>query len=478
MRVYGENVSHIIVDSNLTLQDVMKSLKMTDNLPADIYLVNDAWLTESISSAAQRDPKLFRFQVPGAQQPPEMAQRSSEQPASATPQNPAQVSDTADPDPLHEIMEQVKDIPVSFGEDEAVSEALEDPQLNHHFQAKFSCMQKHDGSDSNPNSSTIEILQKMASYYDRTGDTWRTIAYRKCMTALRKQSELIITREQAIKIPGIGTRLADKIEEIVTTSKLRRLDHTTTDPDEQVLQLFMGIYQVGYPTASRWIAQGHGTLQDLKNRVELTENQRVGIEHYDDFLQRIPRAEVSQHAAIVSKALQDADEGMQAIVGGSYRRGNDTSGDIDVLITKKDASMANIRNIVMDTVVPRLQRCRFLKAALATGTTRDEGSKWHGASALPGYAQPWRRIDLLFVPWDELGAALLYFTGNDIFNRSIRLLASRKGMRLNQHGLFGNVLRGEKRARVTDGTLLEGHSEERIFEILEVPWRPPHHRKC
>ena len=298
------------------------------------------------------------------------------------------------------------------------------------------------------------------------------------MTALRKQSELIATREQAIKIPGIGTRLADKIEEIVTTSKLRRLDHTMTDPDEQVLQLFMGIYQVGHPTASRWIAQGHRTLQDLKNKVELTENQRVGVQHYDDFLQRIPRAEVSQHAAIVSKALQDADSGMQAIVGGSYRRGNDTTGDIDVLITKEGASMAHIRTIVMDTVVPRLQCSGFLKAALAKGTTRDKGSKWHGASTLPGDGRPWRRIDLLFVPGDELGAALLYFTGNDIFNRSIRLLASRKGMRLNQHGLFGDVMRGEKRARVTDGTLLEGQSEERIFAILGVPWRPPHHRKC
>ena len=106
-----------------------------------------------------------------------------------------------------------------------------------------------------------------------------------------------------------------------------------------------------------------------------------------------------------------------------------------------------------------------------------EGSKWHGACALPG-SKIWRRIDLLYVPWNELGAALIYFTGNDIFNRSIRLLASKKGMRLNRHGLYADVMRGQKREKMTEGRLLEGASEVKIFEILGVPWRPPELRIC
>ena len=76
---------------------------------------------------------------------------------------------------------------------------------------------------------------------------------------------------------------------------------------------------------------------------------------------------------------------------------------------------------------------------------------------------PWRRIDFLLVPWDEMGAALIYFTGNDIFNRSIRLLASRKGMRLNQRGLYKDVMRGKGREKITEGELLESKSEKRIF---------------
>ena len=91
---------------------------------------------------------------------------------------------------------------------------------------------------------------------------------------------------------------------------------------------------------------------------------------------------------------------------------------------------------------------------------------------------PWRRIDLLLVPSDEMGAALIYFTGDDIFNRSLRLLASTQGMRLNQRGLYKDVIRGKGREKLSEGTLVEGKDEKKIFEILGVPWRPPEHRVC
>lgn len=342
-------------------------------------------------------------------------------------------------------------------------------------------MNKNDGvsKEGNPNCKTIEKLDRMAHYYDRTGDHWRTIAYRKCIAALKRQTEHITTTDQAIRIPGIGGRLAEKIEEIALTNRLRRLESAVLNTNDQLLQVFMGIYQVGLPTASRWIAQGHKTLKDLKSNADLSVNQKIGIDHYDDFLARIPRSEVTAHADIVEKACAKAKAGIQVIIGGSYRRGAADCGDIDLILTKKDASLDNIRPIMIDSVIPQLFQEGFLQVALASSRSRDrdQGSKWHGASALPG-STVWRRIDFLFVPWDELGAALIYFTGNDIFNRSIRLLASRMQMRLNQHGLFGDVMRGEKRARVTQGKLLEGRSEKRIFKILGVPWRPPEHRIC
>lgn len=341
----------------------------------------------------------------------------------------------------------------------------------------FLCMEKHDGNNDNPNAQTIQVLQQMANYYDRVGDSFRARAYRLAIGALRKQSQLIRTKEEAFGIFQIGKSIAEKIEEIVTTSRLRKLEYTKLDANDQVLQLFMGIYQVGYPTASRWIGQGHRTLDDLRRNADLNTNQRIGLEHYDDFQLRIPRAEVAQHASVVEKALKAADNELQMIIGGSYRRGSQDSGDIDLIITKEGASLEHVRTLMMELVIPTLTAQDFLKVKLAGGEVHESTSKWHGASALPG-ASTWRRIDLLFVPWAELGAALIYFTGNDIFNRSLRLLASRKKMRLNQHGLYADVIRGPGRERVTDGRLLEGQDEMRIFEILGVPYRPPEHRQC
>jgi len=346
------------------------------------------------------------------------------------------------------------------------------------WQNNFSCMQKHDGENQteNPNSRTIEVLQEMANYYDHIKDHWRTTAYRKAIAALRKQPNKITTKEEAFAITFIGERLALKIEEIVWTNRLRRLDNTRLEPGDEVLQRFLDIYGVGFSQASKWVSQGHQTLEDLLAKAPLTGNQKIGIAHYDDFLTRIPRAEVEAHGAIVREAVHKVDKEIQVTIMGSYRRGATDTGDIDLILTKPDTPIHYMRTVLLETVIPNLFTQNFLQVGLAT-TSKATGTKWHGASALPD-SSIWRRIDFLLVPWDEMGAALIYFTGNDIFNRSIRLLASRKGMRLNQRGLWRDVIRGQNRERITQGMLVEGRSERRIFEILGVPWRPPEHRVC
>ena len=346
------------------------------------------------------------------------------------------------------------------------------------WQENFSCMQKHDGEtkSENPNARTIEVLQEMANYYDQAKDHWRTTAYRKAIASLRKQPRKITTKEEALAITFIGERLALKIEEIAFTNRLRRLDNTRLEPRDEIVQKFLNIYGAGFSQASKWVSQGHKTLDDLLTKAHLTDNQKIGIAHYDDFLTRIPRAEVEAHGAIVRSAFQKFDKDIQVTIMGSYRRGATDTGDIDLIITKPDAPIHYVRSVLLDTVIPQLFAQGFLKATLAS-TSPATGTKWHGASALPD-SMVWRRIDFLLVPWEEMGAALIYFTGNDIFNRSIRLLASRKGMRLNQRGLWRDVIRGANRERVTQGSLVEGRSERRIFEILGVPWRRPEHRIC
>ncbi|PLN78498.1 putative DNA polymerase POL4 [Aspergillus taichungensis] len=349
------------------------------------------------------------------------------------------------------------------------------PEADHSVDAwkqNFLCMQAPTSKSTadGPNARTIEILQQMLDYYTKTDDQWRSMAYRKAISALRRQTTRIATRRQALSIAGVGARLADKIEEIVFTDRLRRLENTNTTADERILQLFLGVYGAGIVQASRWLAQGYRSLEDLGARAPLTANQRVGVEHYHDFAQRIPREEVAAHGAVVRDTVQRADPTMQVLIGGSYRRGARDSGDIDVLITKPNATAEEIRTVMVDTVIPDLFRRGFLQVGLAT-TSAADGSKWHGACQLARGAA-WRRIDLLFVPGSELGAALIYFTGNDVFNRSLRLLARRRGMRLNQRGLYRDIGPGSR------GRLVEGRDEQGIFGRLGVPWRSPEDREC
>ncbi|KAL4905883.1 hypothetical protein BDW74DRAFT_167542 [Aspergillus multicolor] len=521
-KAWREDITHIIVDKGLQYEEILKHLKM-DTVPPEIAVVDESYPADCIKWRSILKVTQFRFQVKGApsceprvpsnmpEQPlvvtngslplkPEgkllpQTQRSSQllEPEEPTPE-PAPVLDLPDVaykeivpdsftererDVLDELIEEAKateHLPLDPSDDDTPAEA----SAKGSWQKLFLCMQKHDLTSKsitqNPNARTIEVLQQMLEYYTRTADQWRVLAYRKAISALRSQQKKVTSRTEAIQIPGIGERLADKIEEIVFTNRLRRLESTSNTAEDRLLQIFLGVYGAGLTVASKWIAQGYKSLEDLRTRATLTQSQRIGLERYYDFSQRIPRSEIQAHGDYVRRMVQKESPGMEVIIGGSYRRGAADSGDIDLLITRPDATIDEIRTLMLDIVVPKLFEEGFLQAGLAT-TSRDDGSKWHGASKLRG-GRFWRRIDFLFVPGAELGAALIYFTGNDIFNRSIRLLASKKNMRLNQRGLYADVVRSPQRVKLNTGRLIESRSEERIFELLGVPWRPPEHRIC
>ncbi|KAG4271568.1 DNA polymerase IV [Fusarium proliferatum] len=356
------------------------------------------------------------------------------------------------------------------------------------FEDRFSCNSAgvKDAKAGNPNSRTIEVLQSMADYYTRVNDHWRTTSYRKVISTLKRQEMKITTAEEAQRLPSVGPRLAQKIAEIVTTDRLQRLEYAQKEPMDEALQLFLGIYGVGNSQAQQWLAQGFRTMDDLKTSAKLSPNQLIGIEHYNDLNTRIPRGEIEALGAIVRRSAQRVDLQVELIIGGSYRRGAETSGDIDFIITKPNTESSAELRPFLDSLVQLLEVEDFLVARLASSRSVSDGSKWHGCCVLPKisgfneehYRPVWRRIDFLLVPESEMGAALIYFTGNDIFNRSMRLLASKKGMRLNQRGLYKDVMRGPQRVKVTEGELVEGRNERKIFDILGVKWREPHERWC
>ena len=518
-RSWTDPVTHVIIDKDLPIDRAAREFR-DKKLPDGIPIVKDEWLVECLKYRSLRDLNGVRFRVLGMNSPFAIgpAEGTSSRPVSTiensdyrsqaqatdpnvqvdtgagkTPEHrqPQLIKDNGARDELDEViseLQQLKDIPEALLEDNASFSADSSTSSFTSFEEKddtaasnamtgFVCMEKNDGSNNNPNARTIDILQKLAQYNEEVHDQWRARAFKKAASALRRQPTLIRTREEALKIRDIGKSGADAIHEFMTSDRLRRLDGVKANPTDRVLSLFTGVYGAGLQQAHFWFAQGYRTLDDLREKAKLTSNQKVGLEHYDDFLQRVPRAEVEQHAAIVESALRSVDKELELIIGGSYRRGSPDCGDIDLLIMKRDAGKEHLHTLMTHTVMPLLTKQRFLKVGLSTSNSRDDGSKWHGASCLPD-SSVWRRMDLLYVPWEERGAALIYFTGNDFFNRSLRLLAGRKAMRLNQHGLFKGVLRGPKREKLNEGELVESRSEKKIFEILGVKWRPPEHRIC
>lgn len=530
-RDWNEFITHVILDKSMNYTMLLKFLEK-DTLPRDVTVVSEAWPSECIAYRALLDVTRPQFKVTGApsatakpgpvhppdssvesntslklkpagkdvttrrpETPPRRITTESKQTTSnVTTENAIQANtealkNVASTDELEAAISQARDLqilplddeeeagsrPSSSGGTSAQLAPGQPARKLQTLQEKFQCMQKHTGEISNnANAATIVILQRMADYYGQVGDEWRIRAYRKAIATLRNHPTKVRTREEALALPNIGDRLATKIEEIAFTNRLRRLDNALAEPQDQVLQTFMGVYSAGFVQASRWVRQGYTTLDEVLQKVDLTENQRIGIEYYEDFHERIPHDEVSQHGEIVRKALQKLDPAFQVTIGGSYRRGSKDSGDIDLIITRPETELDHIRAVVVDQLVPTLYSQGFLKASLAA--TSGDGSKWHGASCLHPGDKPWRRIDFLLVPWAQVGAALIYFTGNDIFNRSMRLLASTKGYRLNQRGLYKDVIKGKGREKLTEGTLVEGRDERKIFDILGVPWRPPEHR--
>lgn len=340
---------------------------------------------------------------------------------------------------------------------------------------KFMCMRggTRDRKPSGPNDDVITILEEMAEEHILSNETWRVHSYRKAIATLRRQSKKIRTAKEAAALPNIGENIAKHIGEIVTTGHFEKLDRIRRDPARKALKTFCNIYGVGVPTAKKWAELGYQTLDDLRENVNLSKNQKIGVDHYDDLLTRIPRAEVMALGDHVKDVAATIDPSVELIIGGSHRRGAETSGDIDLITTKAGTTSTQDLVPFLDRLVDKLTKDGFLTAALASHR-HDGGNKWHGCCVLPLAAFPgpkkeyrpiWRRIDFLLVPETEMGAALIYFTGNDLFNRSMRLLARKKKMKLNHRGLFGPGVN-------------EGRDEGKIFEILGVKWREPHERWC
>ncbi|KAG8970139.1 hypothetical protein FRC03_011157 [Tulasnella sp. 419] len=189
----------------------------------------------------------------------------------------------------------------------------------------------------------------------------------------------------------------------------------------------------------------------------------------------MPREEAEVIYKKVRQAALSIDPMLWVEIMGSYRRGCSDCGDVDILITRPTHDGQTHRGL-LNKILLCLKEDEVITHTLGEPDNGDElEAKFMGLCRVDSMTKT-RRIDILTVPFECWGSSLIYFTGDDIFNRSMRLLARHQGLTLNQRGLWKGASRFSRtNEQITEGVLVAS-TEEDIFRRLGVPWQEPHER--
>lgn len=296
---------------------------------------------------------------------------------------------------------------------------------------------------------------------------FRARAYATVINQLRTLDRPITSMEDLQGIKGIGEKIEEKIREILATGQLQTAIKAKEVYSTDALDHFQGIYGVGPAKAKELVQRGLKTVEDLRVAVEedptiLNDKQRIGLQYYEDLLQRIPRQEMIEHEALLHRHLPRSMADYPLDVVGSFRRGAANSGDIDLLVRMRpDTTLAEAKKQLASYVIG-LKRIGYIEQILAIGAHKCMAicRLEQGATA--------RRLDILMTPDEEYVYSLFYFTGSDRFNVAVRQFCLDQGYTLNEHALT------PIRADACPPPLME--TEEDLFSFLCLRYIPPEER--
>ncbi|XP_058399786.1 DNA polymerase lambda isoform X1 [Diceros bicornis minor] len=494
-------VTHIVVDEAMDCERALRLLRLP-RLPAGAQLVKSAWLSLCLQEGRLVDTAGFSIFIPhryldqtqlskadqDSSTPPRACEALLRTALSPSPSPTRLVSPPRRAEEAPSIQAQpVSDDETSDGEETQVSAAELEALISGRYPTlleeedepcpapegldKWVCAQPSSQKVTNHNLHITEKLEVLAKAYSVQGDKWRALGYAKAINALKSFHKPVTSYQEACSIRGIGKRMAEKIIEILESGHLRKLDHISESVP--VLELFSNIWGAGTKTAQMWYHQGFRSLEDIRNQASLTPQQAIGLKHYHDFLERIPREEATEIEQTVQESAQAFNPGLLCVACGSYRRGKATCGDVDVLLTHPDGrSHQGILSRLLDS----LRQRGFLTDDLVSQEENGQQQKYLGVCQLPGPERRHRRLDIIVVPYSEFACALLYFTGSAHFNRSMRALAKTKGMSLSEHALSTAVVRNAQGLKVGSGRVLPTPTEKDVFRLLGLPYREPAER--
>ena len=204
---------------------------------------------------------------------------------------------------------------------------------------------------------------------------------------------------------------------------------------------------------------------------KIHKSSLVGVKHFHDMSEKIPRDEIKTAESILKKIALHMNKDLLVMICGSYRRGRDKSGDVDCLIAhpliKTKDDLENNPTNLLESFVELLMNYNFIIDQLDMGNKKFMGfcniMQFIKKKQTPNTHNIARRIDIRIVPFESYGSAILYFTGSKTFNTNMRAHALKKGYSLSEFGL----------TKVSDGKLIPCSTEEEIFKIINYPYKTP-----
>jgi DNA polymerase (family 10) len=313
------------------------------------------------------------------------------------------------------------------------------------------------------NKEIARIFNEIADFLEIKGElSFKINAYRRAAQNIENFSKDIseLYKEDKLHtIPGVGKELAEKIKQFIETGKVKKHEELKAEIPAGLLEI-MKVPGVGPKKAKLFYeklkidsidkleeaALSHklSTLPGIQKKTE--ENILKGIEFLKRSSGRIPLGKALPLSQRIIEYLLQKKVVERAEACGSIRRRKETIGDIDILgISPKP-----------EKAMEAFTKMEIVKEVLAKGATK--------SSVI---VEDNIQVDLRIVDKDSFGSALQYFTGSKEHNIKLRELAIKKGLKINEYGVFD----------VKTDKKIAGKDEEDVYKAIGLPWIPPEIRE-
>jgi len=315
------------------------------------------------------------------------------------------------------------------------------------------------------NSEIQAIFEQVADLIEIKGENpFRVRAYREAARIIGGMSgqmaKMVREGQELTQYRGIGKELAEKITEIVETGKLSFLDELKEELPGSLLDI-LEIPDLGpKKVAALYHQLGISSVDELQTAAENgriarlagfgAKSQEKIRKSLDRLKKKAAKRMLLADAEPVAAALEAYIKGQEGIeqtsIAGSFRRGKETVGDLDILATcRKGYESRLMKAFVEFGDVARID---------AQGGTK---SSVHLRSGL--------QVDLRIVPRASYGSALHYFTGSKAHNVAVRQLALEKSLKINEYGVYKN------------NKQVAGESEPGVYEAVGLCYIEPELRE-